>query len=271
MRDTSSPLSIFGSIWTRRPSASRKRPIRSDRPESTLPGRIRKASTKPTRRPVSYTVTFEPSSLPRKLFFVAIGLLAAHAILSVIHYEFYRLPWLFRQLFDLDEENNLPTWYSSIALFITSIFLWLCAREKQATDDPWKRQWKILALGFFVLSIDEVAGMHETFNSLIKISWAIPGGLLAVVIGFLFIPFLLGLERQTAKLFVLSGVIYIGGAIGVELLAAPLRVDSLQYYLMTLWEEGMEMIGVLLFLYALLRYMSGQHRNPLRVMATVTD
>ncbi len=271
MRDTSSPRSILRSIWTRRPSTSRNRPLRSDRPESTLPRRTGKDSTKPSRRPVSYPVTFESGSLPRTLFFVGIGLLAAHTILSVIHYEFHRLPWLLRQLFDLDEENNLPTWYSSLALFITSIFLWLCALEKQATDDLWNRHWKILALGFFVLSIDEVAGMHETFNSVVEINWAIPGGLLAVVIGFLFMPFLLSLERQTAKLFVLSGVIYVGGAIGVELLAAPLRVDSLQYYLMTLWEEGMEMIGVVLFLYALLRYMSGQHRNQLKVIATVTD
>ena len=229
------------------------------------------ATTKLSSRPVNYQISFEPGSLPRKLFFVVIGLLTAHAILSVVHYEFYRLPWLLRQLFDLDEENNLPSWYSSIALFVTSIFLWLCAREKQATDDLWKRHWKILALGFFVLSIDEIAGMHETFNSIVKISWAIPGGLLAVVIGFLFMPFLLNLERRTAKLFMLSGAIYIGGAIGVELLAAPLRVDSLQYYLMTLWEEGIEMIGVLLFLYALLRYMSGQRGNQLKVTATVTD
>ena len=271
MRVKSPQNSKFSAVRMRRPLSSTNSGKQSKEVDSKLPQRNRSDTAQRPDRPISYAITFESGSLPRRLFFVVIGLLTAHAILSVIHYEFVRLPWLLRQLFDLDEENNLPSWYSSIALFITSIFLWLCAREKQAIGDAWKRQWKILALGFLVLSIDEVAGMHETFNSVVKINWAIPGGLLAVIIGFLFLPFLLNLERETAKLFVISGVIYVGGAIGVELLAVPLRVDSLQYYLMTLWEEGMEMIGVLLFLHALLRYMSGQHRNQLKVTAIVSD
>jgi len=201
------------------------------------------------------------------MLYVVLGLLAAHAIIAYYHYEIGSLPWLFRQLFDLDEENNLPSWYSGTALFITTVFLWFCAREKRTIEDPWSRQWYVLTIGFLVLAIDEIAGLHETFNSLVKINWAIPGGILAVAIGFMFAPFLFRLHRRTSLLFLLSGMIYVGGAIGVELLAASLKSDSLRYYWMTLLEEGMEMLGVLIFLYALLAYMSGHGKNRIKVAA----
>ena len=203
------------------------------------------------------------------MLYVVLGLLAAHTIIAYYHYEIGRLPWLLRQTFDLDEENNLPSWYSGTALFITTVFIWLCAREKRAIEDPWSRQWYVLTAGFLFLAIDEIAGLHETFNTLVKMNWAIPGGILAVAIGFMFAPFLIKLHRRTSLLFFLSGMIYVGGAIGVELLAASLKSDSMEYYLMTLLEEGMEMLGVLIFLYALLGYMSGQGTNRIKVVASL--
>lgn len=203
------------------------------------------------------------------MLYVVLGLLAAHTIIAYYHFEIGRIPWLFRQIVDLDEENNLPSWYSGTALFITTVFIWLCAREKRAIEDPWARQWYVLTAGFLFLAIDEIAGLHEMFNSLVEINWAIPGGVLAVVIGFAFAPFLIHLHRRTSLLFLLSGAIYVGGAIGVELLAAYLKSNSLEYHLMTLLEEGMEMLGVLIFLYALLAYMSGHGKNRIKVVASL--
>ena len=214
-----------------------------------------------------YEFSFEPHVLPKRMLYVVLGLLLAHFLLALIHFQVYRLPWLLRQLFDLDQENNIPSWYSGTALFVTTLFIWLCAREKKAADDPWTRQWYILAFAFFFLAIDEIAGIHETFNTLITMSWAIPGGLLACLGALILAPFLLKLHRRTAVLFALSGLVYFGGAVGMELLAAPLNSNSLRYYMMTLWEEGLEMLGVVLFLYALLSYMGGEHAKKVELAA----
>ena len=46
-----------------------------------------------------------------------------------------------------------------------------------------------------------------------------------------------------------------GGAVGVEIIGAPMDADTMTYNLTTVVEEGMEMAGVLLFLTTLLHYM----------------
>ena len=50
------------------------------------------------------------------LLVIAICLVAIHCILNYYTHEFEEVPWLIHQLFDLDEENNLPTWFSSFLL-----------------------------------------------------------------------------------------------------------------------------------------------------------
>jgi hypothetical protein len=114
------------------------------------------------------------------------------------------------------------------------------------------------------MSVDEVAGIHETINSVIEAHWAVGGGILALVIGLCFVPFLLQLPRRTALLFLVAGVAYISGVIGIEILGQPMDADTLEYNLLTLVEEGLEMFGVILFLYGLLDHM---HRlEPIRLI-----
>ena len=95
---------------------------------------------------------------------------------------------VFLQLFELDEENNLPTWFSSYLLLNNALVLWLIAASK---SDAYRIYWIVLAIGFVVLSIDEVAGLHETFNTAIDTNWAIFGGLIVLGVGVCMIPFLL--------------------------------------------------------------------------------
>lgn len=165
------------------------------------------------------------------------------------------LEWLILQLFDLDEENNLPTWFSSFLLLNNAFFLALMARSSRDRD---KLQWWMMSVGFFVLSIDEVAGLHESFNSSIEMNWAIPGAILVAVVGVAFIPFLLRLRRGLAGIFILSGVVFVSGAIIVELLSEDMDSDSLGYMLAVALEEGLEMLGAWLFLSTLIKEMCNE-------------
>jgi hypothetical protein len=190
---------------------------------------------------------------------VALALLACHAALAIYHYRVEELNWLLRQLFDVDQENNLPTWFSTFLLLVASALLWLCARRKRAAGERWSGHWRALAVGFLLMSVDEVAGVHESINSVIVMTWAIPGAVMAALIGLAFIPFLLSLPRRTALLFGVAGGGYLAGAVGIEIVGNAMvgqRLrDTLQYNLTTLAEESLEMLGLVLFIYALLCYM----------------
>ncbi len=128
---------------------------------------------------------------------IVVGLLAVHIVLQVWHYQWDELPWLLRQFFDVDEEDSLPTWYSATALLLASFLLLLISRRKRIDRDPWVRYWYGLTLAFAALSMDEVAGLHETLNSLIDFSWAIPGGIFAALFGLAYLRFLFHLPSRT--------------------------------------------------------------------------
>ncbi len=196
---------------------------------------------------------------------LALALLLCHAALTIYHYQVSELPWLpWRQLFDVDEENNLPTWFSEFLLLTTVVLLWLCADKKRRDKDPSVDHWYTLTIGFLLMAMDEIAGFHETINSLIDPTWAIGGGLLALGIGLGFIPFLRRLPKRTAILFVVAGAIYVGGAVGVEIIGEPLDRDTMAYNLLTVLEEGMEMFGFIFFMYVLLGYMRESDADPVR-------
>ncbi len=175
----------------------------------------------------------------------ALVFVSIHCFLKYYHYTLEEIPWLILQLFDLDEENNLPTWFSSFLLLNSAIVLTIPARRSSGRDRFW---WTFLSAGFLVLSIDEVAGLHESLNTAIEINWAIPGGILVLVTGVLFIPFLRSLPRRVAILFLASGCIYVSGAIAIELLSEDMDEDSLAYGFAVALEESLEMAGALMFL-----------------------
>lgn len=197
--------------------------------------------------------------LMRLLWTCVAVLVGVHTVLTILHYEVVEVPWYVRQIFDVDEEDSFPTWYSASALLLTAGVLWVQTQRARRLSHPLRWHWLGLAAGFLFLSVDEIAGMHETLNSITEISWAVPGALVGALVGGAYLMFLLQIERRTAIQFVIGGAVFLGGAVGVELYTEPYlhndQLNTLAYNLWTAVEEGMEMAGVLIFLQALLRYM----------------
>lgn len=202
--------------------------------------------------PYKYSINFPAKEYSASILALALALVAVHLGLYLYHYQITELPWLLRQLFDLDEENNIPTWYSSFLLLNNAFFLYLYSTQKEVVK---RSYWGLLAAGFLLLAIDEVAGLHETLNTAIEMNWAILGGIGVLFVGVLFVPFLIAIPRRLTLLFMLSGFLYFSGAIVVELLAQDLDSDSLTYALSVALEEGLELIGAWVFLNVMLQEM----------------
>ena len=71
--------------------------------------------------------------------------------------------------------------------------------------------------------------------------------------------FLLDLPSRTRVLFISSGILFVTGAIGFELIggwyADKHGTGNITYALITTCEELLEMLGIALFIYTLLKYI----------------
>src|SRR6185503_5684324 len=64
------------------------------------------------------------------------------------------------RVFDMNEESNIPTWYSGVALLLCSASLALVATVKRRTRDRFAVHWGMLALIIAYMSLDEVSRFH---------------------------------------------------------------------------------------------------------------
>ena len=195
----------------------------------------------------------------RMLALIAAGLAVAHVIVMFLYYREYigYKDWVHVAFFDLDEEESFGTWLSAVMLLYAGRLLLRRARWARSQDDPWYRWWLVLAIGFHFLSIDEVVGMHEYLNTVVESTrWTTFGAAIVVVLAIAYLPFLLALPSRIRVLFIVAAVIYVGGAVGVELATdwydVHNQLDTLAYNLWTAVEETMEMAGVIVFIYTLL-------------------
>src|SRR5690606_1736254 len=62
-------------------------------------------------------------------------------------------------------EESIPTWYSSLALFLAASLLGWIALIKLIHREPFRVYWLGLALIFVYLSADEGAALHETASA----------------------------------------------------------------------------------------------------------
>ena len=162
-------------------------------------------------------------------------------------------------IFDLDEEESFGTWFSAMILLYASILALYAAGLARAARGRLHRWWTALGLAFGAMSVDEVVGLHELLNSIYEDSqWTVAGFYLVVVVGLCFLPFLWHYRWRTSGLLFAAGFVYASGALGLEHFSGN-QINSLEYNMLTGVEEGLEMAGVILAIYALLDFI---HRQP---------
>jgi hypothetical protein len=173
----------------------------------------------------------------------------------------------------VDDEWNLPTLFSVLLLAVASLFLGVVSvlARKQKDPDTWR--WAVLCLGFLYLAFDEGLALHERLGVPLRALLGKSGGpeaptaylavrglIVVVILGLLFSGFLRRLPARTRFAFLLGGALYLGGAVVIDSLGAKWveahTEQNLTYVFIATVEEICEMAGVILFIWALLRYLA---------------
>ncbi len=124
---------------------------------------------------------------------------------------------------------------------------------------------------FVFVSMDEALAIHERMNDPVRAAlgtgwlfywpWIIPYGAAAILIALTYIPFFKALPARTRLFFILSAVVFLSGAIGMEMLGAAEferagGTFNLAVQLYSGVEETLEMLGVVGFMYALADHLA---------------
>jgi hypothetical protein len=221
-----------------------------------------------------FDLSYTADDARRLLFF----LLSAEALLVIG----YCIVWIIApgfkwgpisSLLDLDRESSIPTWFSSMQLFAVGLVLILQARVAKDL----KIYLFVLGIGFFFLSMDEAAAIHEKLIEVAKKldlqwflrltfmgnhrAWMVPYVLVGVAVLLAGYRSVLLIWRNFHReaLWVAFGLaIFLLGGIGLEELSFEFQPagSELYYNLAVAAEESLEMVGASFMLYGfmLLRF-----------------
>jgi hypothetical protein len=183
---------------------------------------------------------------------------------------------------NVNAEQNIPTWFSASVLLLNSILLAAIASTKKALGDKYVTHWWGLAVIFLILSLDEIAGVHDRVNVLLTpmfgtrgvftYFWVIPWSAFVVLVLLAYLRFFFALSRKVKWLFLAAGGLYIGGALGGDMVMGQLismeggleerwwlGLEERWVRLVVLAEEFLEMTGAIVFFYALTGYCEDSH------------
>ncbi|MEO7933817.1 MAG: hypothetical protein ABIT76_11730 [Chthoniobacterales bacterium] len=218
-----------------------------------------------------------PNGVAKSLLaFIAFLVIADLIVVFLEYVDGYKTALGFVPLFDMDVEFNLPSLYSTFGILLCAFTLFHIGKIAAADRSSESRYWRAMGGVFVYLALDELISIHERLDGVVshflghKIHhhegplWVLPYAVLLICFGLYFIRFYLRLPTETKIQFCLSGVIYVSGAVGVEILGNPFDNHPMAGFIKGLYstlEETMEMVGMVMFLRALLIYLANHTRS----------
>lgn len=217
-------------------------------------------------------IRLSPRSVRRALLVVIAILTVASAVAQVLKYPLDTpnarglVP-----LFDSDAEANIPTWYSALALLACSLLAGAIALSSQRARSRYAWHWVGLSIVFFVAALDEAVALHELLNAwlssafdtggLLFLPWVVPGTLVVIALAIAYRPFIASLPDRVRRLATGGAVVFVVGALGLEMVEGKIAEShdgsgSFADGLVSVGQEFLEMLGVILFIEALMTYMA---------------
>jgi hypothetical protein len=172
---------------------------------------------------------------------------------------------------DVNAEASIPTWYAAITLMACSVLAAVIAVAARMRGRAYPLQWALVSIGFAMLSLEEILGIHSQATKVLRSVVSITEGfgyvlvlgavglvglaILAVVFG----RFYMDLPSRWRRWFTIGAVIYLIGVFASDLVGDYLFTatgeTSLLYEFVLTVEEALEMAGVLIFIVMLLEYI----------------
>jgi hypothetical protein len=178
-------------------------------------------------------------------------------------------------MFNLNSEENIPAFFSTLLLLFSSILLAIIAYAVKKSGTAYFYHWLGLSLIFLFLSMDESLSFHESMtvplrkglntSGLLFYAWVIPYAIALFILILIYLKFFISLPAKTRNYLIIAAVLYIVGVIGIELLGG--RIDEQigrhnpTYVVYSTIEEVLEMGGLVVFIYALMSYISTEFED----------
>jgi hypothetical protein len=161
------------------------------------------------------------------------------------------------QVLSVNEEGSVPAWFSSSLLLLCSLLILVAPDTAGEHAVRYAGRWKVLALLLLLLSLDEAMSLHEKTIEPLRwalnaggpfyFTWVIPGAIFVLGFALAYREFLLNLPPKLRRLFAIAGILYVCGALIMEMVGGS-YVDSygaasIAYLMIASVEEYLEMLG----------------------------
>jgi hypothetical protein len=172
-------------------------------------------------------------------------------------------------------ESNLPTLFSTGILAICGLLAATIAVGSRENGKAQYFKWMGMAAVFFFLAIDETALFHERATHAVRsvvdvemmglshAAWTIPYTALALLVIGVYWRFFWKLPVVTRWQFGSGVALYLTGAVVMEFVSCiwldAAAARNAVFYLLCTVEESLEMIGVIVIIHALSRYLETQY------------
>lgn len=222
---------------------------------------------------LSNLISLRPSSIIRVLGAVAFLLILASIGVQLTSYlTGHRNIYGLVRLFYIDAEQNIPTFFSTFLLLFAALLLGIITILKKNQMAPYISHWMILSIGFLYMAADEVASIRDVLirpiRTLLGVGypdiWDIPSIALIIILALFFLRFLLHLPPKMRSTFLIAATLYMGGAIGLELIGdryLKLHGNNWMYKMISTVEESLEITGIVIFIQALLVYIADTYKE----------
>lgn len=155
----------------------------------------------------------------------------------------------------LDSEASMPAWFSQILALLGAVFAYFLSVKSNTKKENFT--WKAIGLLSLAIAIDEMVAWHELLlqglhiwadldnRSVVQSAWLIMLPIILFVVVWLALNVKKSLKPEEQRGLTIALIIYLVGAVGIELVAS--QVEKNNFYYSAVWvtlEEGLEMVGL---------------------------
>jgi hypothetical protein len=230
---------------------------------------IRQEERNPLSEDVVKDIIIRPKMVVTALGGIALLLVLTSSMLDVIEGLTWGQKFLgYRVKFDLDQEANVPTIFSSALLLISALASLVIAKARRG--QKYFYHWTGLAIVFVILAVDETAVLHEKLikplreglgtSGFFHFAWIIVAIPVVIIFFATYTRFFLSLPPNIKRGFAVGFGLYLVGTIGFEgiggILDEGIYNDTALSNVFTTFEETTEFIGMLTLIRAMLNYLA---------------